>query len=141
MSTLNNPDFGELENDTKFKNVIEMFEIQLKKIENSLNVAVNFQNYEQLTAEEKVKFDTYLAYTITSLYWMNVKLQGLETNEQDVKKELDRIKQAMNRERQILEKSTLRPILDKGAASRFIKHGLKIPKDKSITGASSSKSS
>lgn len=41
---------------------------------------------------------------------------------------MSRVRQAMMRDKEIYERKTKRPILDKGAAGRFIRHGLYEPK-------------
>lgn len=49
----------------------------------------------------------------------------------------------MMRDKEIYERKTLRPVLDKGAAGRFIRHGLydpnKKPKDKDLLGPKNKK--
>lgn len=74
-------DFGELRNDDKFTNTVNNFSSALDKIEKSLNTAVELKEFEELSTQEKVKLDNYLAYAINSLYWMHVKLRGDDPNE------------------------------------------------------------
>lgn len=49
----------------------------------------------------------------------------------------------MTRHKQIIERNTIRPVIDVGAASRFIRHGLwdpnKKPKDADLLGPKSKK--
>lgn len=59
-----------------------------------------------------------------------------------IKNEISRVRQAMMRDKEIYERKTKRPILDKGAAGRFIRHGLwdpNKPKDKDYIGAKAKK--
>ncbi|XP_075156768.1 ribosomal RNA processing 47 [Haematobia irritans] len=123
-------DYAELQNDEKFINCVENFDSSLDKIEASILEAVNFKDYDELSTQERVKLDNYLAYSINSLYWMYVKLQGLDPNEHGIKNELSRTRQTILRDKEIYERNTIRPTLDKGAAGRFIKHGLHIRFDK-----------
>lgn len=74
-------DFGELRNDEKFIKTVNNFSSALDKIEKSLNAAVELKEFEELSTQEKVKLDNYLAYAINSLYWMHVKLRGDDPNE------------------------------------------------------------
>lgn len=74
-------DFGELKNDNNLVQAVANFEKNLDKIEKSLNTAVEFKDFDELSTQEKVKFDNYLAYSVNSLFWMYVKLQGLDPNE------------------------------------------------------------
>lgn len=74
-------DYGELSNDEKFIKVVENFDKCLDQIDASLQAAVEVARYDEMSTSEKVKFDNYLAYTINSLYWMYVKLQGQDPNE------------------------------------------------------------
>lgn len=41
-----------------------------------------------------------------------------------IKNEISRVRQAMLRDKEIYERKTIRPKIDKGAAKRFIQHGL-----------------
>lgn len=70
-------DFGELKNDADFITKVTNFSQSIDKIEESLNkIFTQPTNYGTLTKEEKVKHDIYLSYSINSLYWMYLKLQG-----------------------------------------------------------------
>lgn len=40
------------------------------------------------------------------------------------------MRQTILRDKQVYERNTIRPVLDKGAAGRFIKHGLHVRFDK-----------
>uniref|UniRef100_A0A1B0FAE3 Nuclear nucleic acid-binding protein C1D n=1 Tax=Glossina morsitans morsitans TaxID=37546 RepID=A0A1B0FAE3_GLOMM len=119
-------DYCELDNDKKLIKIIENFDKSLDKIEKSLLAAVQFENYEHLTTEDKVKFDNYVVYCTNSLFWMHVKLLGEDPNEHAIKAELARVRQTILRDKEIYEHKTIRPVVDKSAAARFIKHGLQI---------------
>ncbi|XP_011193124.2 nuclear nucleic acid-binding protein C1D [Zeugodacus cucurbitae] len=119
-------DFGELRNDEKFTKTVNNFSNALDKIEKSISTAVELKDFEELSTQEKVKLDNYLAYAINSLYWMHVKLRGDDPNEHGIKNELSRVRQTIVRDKQIYERNTIRPVIDKAAAGRFIKHGLHV---------------
>ncbi|XP_004525008.1 nuclear nucleic acid-binding protein C1D [Ceratitis capitata] len=119
-------DFGELRKDVNFTNTVNNFSNALDKIEKSLTTAVEFKDFDELSTQERVKMDNYLAYAINSLYWMHLKLRGDDPNEHGIKNELSRVRQTILRDKQIYERNTIRPVLDKAAAGRFIKHGLHV---------------
>lgn len=73
-------DFGELRNDKDFIAKSTNLETVLDRIDEHINAACDFPNYDDLSTEEKVKFDLFLAYSINSLYWMLCKLQSIEPN-------------------------------------------------------------
>lgn len=73
-------DFGELRNDKDFITKSTNLENALKTIDEQISAACDFTNYDDLSTEEKVKFDLFLAYSINSLYWMMCKLQAIEPN-------------------------------------------------------------
>lgn len=74
-------DFGELKNDTDFIEKVTNVDEVLKKIEKNIGDACAIKNYDTLTMEDKVKYDLYLSYSINSLYWMYLKLQGVDSKE------------------------------------------------------------
>jgi len=123
-------DFGELKSDINFVDKVTQLDSALKEIDEQISKCIAFPQYDKLKLEEKVKFDLYLSYTINSLYYMYVKLQGMDPNTHGIKNEISRVRQSMLREKQIYENKTLRPTIDKGAAGRFIKHGIHYREDR-----------
>lgn len=71
-------DFGELKNDTDFVAKATNLQNALDKIEERISTVCDFPNYDDLSTEEKVKYDLFLSYSINSLYWMLCKLQAIE---------------------------------------------------------------
>lgn len=61
---------------TKVTNITDA----LSNIERSIDATVEFANYEDLSNEEKVKYDLYLSYSINSLYWTYCKMQAIDPN-------------------------------------------------------------
>jgi len=111
-------------------------------ISDHIKAACDFPNYEELATEDKVKFDLYLSYSINSLFWMLCKLQAIDTNEHGIRNEISRVRTAMTRHKQLIERNTIRPVIDVGAAGRFIRHGLwdpNKPKDKDFLAPKSKK--
>lgn len=72
-------DFGELKNDKEFVIKSNNLQNSLNKIEEQIAAACDFPNYDDLSTEEKVKYDLYLSYSINSLFWMLCKLQATES--------------------------------------------------------------
>jgi exosome complex protein LRP1 len=87
-------------------------------------------NTDELSKEEKLELEIFLTYAVNSLYFMYLRVNGDNISTHPVKHELGRIKEAMERQKQISDKS-LRPQLDQSAAKRFIKSGLYDHKQKS----------
>lgn len=70
--------YGELKNDTDFVSKSNNLENYLEQIDLDIQATCDFPNYEDLSTEEKVKFDLFLSYSINSLYWMLCKLQAID---------------------------------------------------------------
>ena len=75
---------------------------------------------------EKAKFHILLAYTLNTLLFNYVKIQGLNPKEHAVSEELERIKGYFSKLKLVQSKLKDKPLLkvDKEAANRFIKHAL-----------------
>lgn len=73
-------DFAELSNDTELRTKVTGITDALTKIDKTIDATVEFANYEDLSPEEKVKYDLYLSYSVNSLYWTFCKLQGIDVN-------------------------------------------------------------
>lgn len=52
----------------------------LQKVDDKITEACDFPHYENLSLEDKVKYDLFLSYSINSLYWMYCKLQAIDTS-------------------------------------------------------------
>jgi exosome complex protein LRP1 len=114
----------------------------IQKIQDLIS-STNQINFDELTIEEKVKYDLFLCYSINSLYWMYLKMNGEDPNsvsyfytwilgspynpqflfQHGIKNELTRIKEVMLKEKQIHDKK-FRPLVNQEAAKRFVRGGL-----------------
>jgi len=74
--------------------------------------------YDKLDPMGKAKMDLVSAYAINSLFWMLLKTMG-----ENPEKELDRVKEAMMRCKEIQERAK-RGRVDQGAAKRLVSSGL-----------------
>ncbi|EFW18500.1 hypothetical protein D8B26_005271 [Coccidioides posadasii str. Silveira] len=80
---------------------------------------------QKMTIMDKAKLHVLITYTIESLLFSYLRLQGVNAKEHSVFKELTRVKQYFAKIKNletVPEKPTM--TLDKQAAARFIKHGL-----------------
>ncbi|CAO1378494.1 unnamed protein product [Diamesa tonsa] len=117
-------DFGELKNDLSFVNKVTTATEAIAKIEKSIIEACQITNFDELSADDKAKYDLYLIYATNSLYWMYLKLNGNDPNAHGIKTELNRIKEAMMRKKDIYDNKHNRPVLQTDAAKRMVRGGL-----------------
>lgn len=73
-------DFGELKSDTNFVAKVQATSESISKVEKSIQDALDIKNYDDLTSEEKVKYDLFLVYAVQSLFWMYLKVNGENPN-------------------------------------------------------------
>lgn len=136
-----NFDFGELKNDVNFVSKVDAVTGAVAKIEKAIKDAAEVKT-EDLSTEEKVKHDLFLTYAVNSLYWMYLKINGVNPStvshvllphkagitisffQHGIKHELSRIKDAMERQKQIHDHKTIRPVLKQDAAKRMVRGGL-----------------
>lgn len=72
-------DFGELKNDTNFVSKVEGASEAINKIDRIIKDAADVK-MDELSVEERVKFDLFLTYAVNSLYWMYLKVNGENPN-------------------------------------------------------------
>ncbi|KAJ8928666.1 hypothetical protein NQ314_018760 [Rhamnusium bicolor] len=102
----------------------------LKKIDHMLDIALNSDIYDKLSIKEKVDYDLFIAYTLNTLYWLYLRSRNEDPNKNDIKNQLNRIKDYMVKAKQAHERQMIRPKIDQQAASRFVKHGIQYKTDK-----------
>ncbi|CAJ1066695.1 nuclear nucleic acid-binding protein C1D [Xyrichtys novacula] len=78
---------------------------------------------QKLDPLDQAKLDLMSAYTLNSLFWMYLVVQGVNPREHGIKQELERIRTYMNRVKEITDKKKAAR-LDKGAAARFVRNAL-----------------
>ena len=81
------------------------------------------ESQENLTPLEKAKVDLVSLYAVNSLFWEYLKVHGKNPSDHGIKDELERIRENMNKAREISDRPK-RPRVDQGAAKRFIRSGL-----------------
>ncbi|CDM32312.1 hypothetical protein DTO013E5_3497 [Penicillium roqueforti] len=83
------------------------------------------KNSNKLPVMDKAKLHVLITYTLESLIFSYLRLHGVDAKQHPVFRELTRVKQYFEKIKALETEPEERPMtLDKGAASRFIKHGL-----------------
>ncbi|CAH1113330.1 unnamed protein product [Psylliodes chrysocephalus] len=117
-------DFGDLENDKPVQEKLMNFHNSVEKIENMIEKLQKADAYEHLTLKEKIDYDLFVAYTLNTLYWLYLRTKNADPNKNDVKNQLNRVKEYMMKAKQAHERQTIRPKIDQAVANRFVKHGI-----------------
>lgn len=86
-------------------------------------------DYTSLSTEDKIKHDLLIAFTLNSLYWMYLRLDGVDPTTHNIKRELDRVKTTMDMAKGAMAKKNM-PRVDKRAAGRFVSQALWNPDEK-----------
>ncbi|XP_035910219.1 uncharacterized protein LOC118511364 [Anopheles stephensi] len=122
----NAAEYGVLQGDLVFIRNNENLMQAIDQIQQTLaNVTRENEHYANFTLEEKIRFDSLCAFCVNALFWMHEKLLGRpNTVMDDIKSDLDRVREAMKRLEMVHDNLTKRPQLDKPAAKRFIRAGL-----------------
>lgn len=87
--------------DKSIEKVIKNLDNSVSKIENLLNVALDCENYKDLTLEDKINYDLFVGYTLNTLYWIYLRTKGIDPNKDEIKNELNRIKDYMLKAKQV----------------------------------------
>lgn len=121
-------DFGELKHDANFVTRVTDFDQSLEEIQEQVNRALEM-DVTKLSKEDRIKHELFLCYSTNTLYYLYLKINGVNVNEHPIKNELARIRAAMLREKQ-LEDRALRPKVNVPVAQRIVKHELWDHKEK-----------
>ncbi|KAH8251771.1 hypothetical protein KR038_007381, partial [Drosophila bunnanda] len=112
-----------LQEDTNLPNLLTNFESTIGVLEADLEKALALQNGRALSLDDQIKLDTYLTYLNSTLFWINLKLQGVDTTKHAVVHDLGRAKEMLARDKEI-NAALAAPRLDVRAAKRFIAAGV-----------------
>jgi len=107
-------------------NVVKNFHGSLGDLQSQLELMMSqprTELYDKLDPIGRAKMDLVSAYAINSLFWMLLKTMGENPGAADLKRELDRVKEAMSRCKQIQDKAK-RGKVDQAAAKRLVSSGL-----------------
>lgn len=72
-------DFGELKNDSNLVGKVQNFSEAIAKIQETIKKSADMK-IEELSTEEKIKYDLFLTYAVNSLYFMYLKIEAENTN-------------------------------------------------------------
>uniref|UniRef100_A0A6G3MIJ2 Nuclear nucleic acid-binding protein C1D n=1 Tax=Henneguya salminicola TaxID=69463 RepID=A0A6G3MIJ2_HENSL len=107
-----------------YKNLDNNLDEALKNLENFLKTDYD-QILSSLNPVSRAKFELLLAYIMSSIYSIFLKLEGTDTGTHPVKEELNRIRKGMQKQKDIEEKIKKGvPKLVKDVAGRMLRHSL-----------------
>lgn len=121
-------DFEELSHDVDVIARIKQFRDATMRVGDIVNRAIDPALYDKLSNADKIKYNLLMSYALNSMFWMYLRTEGVDPAKHKIKSENDRLKKAMGRAKQIHDRNTLMPRVNKDVAQRFIRSGLWDPK-------------
>lgn len=116
--------FEELSHDTELIAKVQQFRNATLKIEDTIKLATDQAVYNKLSNPDKIEYNLLMSYCLNSLFWMYLRAEGIDPAKHRIKLENDRLKKSMSRAKQINDRNTLMPRVNKDAARRFVRSGL-----------------
>ncbi|XP_029174865.1 nuclear nucleic acid-binding protein C1D-like [Nylanderia fulva] len=117
-------DFEELSHDTAIIARLQQFSEAAFKVKDVVDSFSDPSLYEKLSNVNKIKYNLLLSYSLNSLFWMYLRAKGIDPSKHRIRSENERLKKAMMRAKQIHDRHTLMPRINKDAAKRFVKNSL-----------------
>ncbi|KAL6426169.1 nuclear nucleic acid-binding protein C1D-like [Cataglyphis hispanica] len=118
-------DFEELSHDTNIIARLQQFSEAAFKVQDVVESVVSDPSlYEKLSNVNKIKYNLMLSYSLNSLFWMYLRAKGIDPSKHRIRSENERLKKAMIRAKQISDRNTLMPRINKDVANRFVKKSL-----------------
>jgi len=114
-----------LKDDETMLGILKVMDFRVMDIEKLLQTRLD-ADYNSMSMVDKIKHDLLIAFMLNSLYWMYLRLGGVDPTTHKIKSELDRIKTTMDRAKGIMAKPNM-PRVDKAAVGRFVEHALWTP--------------
>lgn len=119
--------YGDLSKDKDFVNNCEGLKENLMEVQKVLDQLFPLkEQYDKLSVPAQIELDLFLAFTLNSLHWIHLRIQGIDPTKHQIKDELQKIKFAMLKWQEAKDREK-RPTVDLGAAKRFIRSGLYDP--------------
>ncbi|OWR44837.1 nuclear nucleic acid-binding protein C1D-like [Danaus plexippus] len=119
--------YGELANDKEYVNKCEDLKENLMDLQKVLDKLLPLkQHYEKMSLPAQIELDLFLAFTLNSLQWVTLRIQGVDPTTHPIKDELLRVKAAMLKWKEVKDR-VKRPTVDLQAVKRFIRSGLYDP--------------
>lgn len=116
--------YGDLATDSDFVSKCDNLKEDLIGVQQVLDQLLPLkQQYDKLTLAARIELDLLLAFTLNSLHWVNLRIQGIDPTKHPIKGELQRIKAMMLKWQQVKDKEK-RPTVNLPVAKRFVKGGL-----------------
>lgn len=81
-------DFGELKNDSNFVAKVQSVSQAITRIEKTIKETDNLK-VDEISTEDKINLDLFLSYSINSLYFMFLKIEGDDPNAVSIIKKLE----------------------------------------------------
>lgn len=106
-----------------FRNLVSKFASSVESVNSVINTCLVDVDYDDISVEDKIRYDLFLAYAMNSLLWVYMRSKGQDPMQTVLRTELNRIKEFMTELQRIIDRKTM-PRLDQGAAKRFVRHGL-----------------
>ncbi|XP_015172159.1 PREDICTED: nuclear nucleic acid-binding protein C1D-like [Polistes dominula] len=117
-------DYKDLSHDEELILRLKQFHEATLKFEEKLDLINNPDLYDKLSNSDKIKYNLLMSYSLNSMFWMYLRTKGIDPSKHQIKNENDRLKKSMIRAKQIEDKKTLMPRINKNAAKRFIRNSL-----------------
>ncbi|KAH8262740.1 hypothetical protein KR026_010731 [Drosophila bipectinata] len=112
-----------LQDDTKLEGMVKDLHSYIDTLEADIQKALLAQKSRHLTTNDKIKLDSYLAYLCSTLFWIQLKLQGEDVSKHGILHDLSRARESMARDKEI-DASLAAPRLNMPATKRFIAAGM-----------------
>ncbi|XP_017095878.1 uncharacterized protein Rrp47 [Drosophila bipectinata] len=112
-----------LQDDTKLEGMVKDLHSYIDTLEADIQKALVAQKSRHLTTNDKIKLDSYLAYLCSTLFWIQLKLQGEDVSKHGILHDLSRARESMARDKEI-DASLAAPRLNMPATKRFIAAGM-----------------
>ncbi|XP_047997498.1 nuclear nucleic acid-binding protein C1D-like [Leguminivora glycinivorella] len=120
-------EYGELSKDKDFVNNCEDLKQNLIEVQGVLDQLLPLkEHYDKLTLPAQIELDLFLAFTLNSLHWIHLRIQGVDPMKHPIRDELQRIKATMVKWQEVKDRDK-RPTVDLEAAKRFVRSGLYDP--------------
>ncbi|XP_033230121.1 nuclear nucleic acid-binding protein C1D [Belonocnema kinseyi] len=126
--------FDDLANDHEIIARLQQMHNSIVKIEDTLKLVNNPGLYDKLSNADKIKYNLLMSFGLNSLFWMYLRLEGIDPTKHKIKSENDRLKKAMGRAKEINDSNTKMPRLNKEVAKRFVRSGLWEPRENAESG-------
>lgn len=126
------PDFEELSHDTAIIARLQQFSEATFKVQDIVESFNDPSLYDQLSNVNKIKYNLLLSYSLNSLFWMYLRAKGIDPSKHRIRSENERLKKAMIRAKQVNDRNTLMPRINKDVAKRFVKNSLWELKQKKV---------